>query len=138
MNEISKIGRIVRWNRRILGFFWGMVGLACICLILWREVRMTKLAPVPVVAGIILLVSSLGFYLGKKWGRFLIGVVMAFVVLYCFDRLLYLGFGKVFNWFFYALCVVLFVAFYTWLYLFSGLDRGGPVDVESFDDRDRF
>lgn len=137
MNEISKTGRIVRWNRTILGLFWAAVGLACIGLILWRDVRVTKLAPVPVAAGVVLLVASWGFYLGKKWGRLLIGFIMALVALYCFDRLLYLGFGKAFNWFFYLLCVVLGAAFYTWVYLFSGLDRGGPVEPDTWKPEDQ-
>ncbi|NLH75138.1 MAG: hypothetical protein GX456_18990 [Verrucomicrobia bacterium] len=137
MNETSKTGRIVYWNRVVLGLFWVAVGLASIGLILWRDVRLTKLAPVPVVAGIILITAAWGFYTGKKWGRILIGVVMAFVALYCFDRLLYLGFRKMFNWFFYLLCAMLAVAFYTWLYLFSGLDRGGPVQTETTDDEVR-
>lgn len=135
MNEISKTGRIVYWNRVVLGAFWALAGIACVGLILWRDVRMTKLALVPVIAGLILIAAAWGFYRGTRWGRILIGVVMAFVALYCFDRLLYLGFRKMFNWFFYLLCGMLAAAFYTWLYLFSGLDHGGPVEPEATEDK---
>lgn len=134
MNEISSTSRIVRWNRVILALLWAAVGIGCIGLLLWEDVRASKLAGVPAIAGAVLLVTSWGFYLGRRWGRVCIGVVMAFVALYCFDRLLYLGFRKTFSWFFLVLCAVLIAAFYTWLYLFSGLDRGGPLEKQTSED----
>jgi hypothetical protein len=133
MNELSSTARIVRVNRMALSLIWGSFGVACLAPLVRPNMWSAKTALVLSAIALAFLLAAWGFYRGTRWGRFGIGVLMAFLALYCFDQLLVWSFsrprpdiGRV------ALCCALLAAaFYTWLFLFSGLDRGGPMRADS-------
>jgi len=130
MNEVSKVARIARWNRLLLSLFWGFFGVTCFLPLLRAGLWHTKTGMAVAAVGVAFLVSAWGFYRGTRWGRIAIGLLMAFLALYCFDRLLYFGFRKAFSGYFALFCALLVAAIYTWLFLFSGLDRGGPMSAD--------
>lgn len=127
-----KSARFGVWNRRLLALFWGLFGLVCLGLLFHTFWWQTKLFFGPAAAGIAFLASSIAFYRGSAWGRSAIGVLVSVLALYCFDRLLYLHFQRHHGFFFFLVCLVLAAAFYTFLFLFSGLDR----DSRLLDDGD--
>lgn len=121
MSETS--AKVGIWNRRCLAVFWGLAGLACLGSMLMDSFRGSRALPFLVAGGLALLISALGFYRGSKWGRVFIGLLVAPLVLFCFDRLMLMYFGKSFGLYFWLLCLLVAIGFYTWIFLFTGLDR---------------
>ncbi len=121
MSEAS--ARIGKVNRRILAVFWGLFGVACIALTLSDWFRQTNLLPYSAVVGVCFLASAVVFYLGSKMGRVAIGILVAPLSVLCFERLLSLHFQRYYGPFFWICFVVLAFGFYTWVFIFAGLDR---------------
>lgn len=127
-DHVSDTGRRLGWrHRRILAWFWGLFGAGCWAFLLHGAWWRSWLFLLPMLGGLAFLVSAAGFYRGRKWGRFSLGFWVAGVTLYGFDRLLNLHFRGYHGLYFWLICGLLLAAFYTWLFLFSGLDpEGGP------------
>ena len=122
MSEAS--ARIGIVNRRILAVFWALFGVACVALTLSERFRQTNLLPYSAVVGVCFLVSAIVFYLGAKAGRVAIGILVAPLSVLCFERLLSLHFQRYYGPYFWVCSVVLALGFYTWVFIFTGLDRG--------------
>jgi len=121
MSEAS--ARVGVWNRRFLAGFWALFGLTCIGVTFSEWFRQTNLIPYSVAVGACFLVGALGFYAGWKWGRVAIGVLVAPLSLLCFDRLISMHFQRYYGPYFWMCFVLLGAGFYTWVFIFTGLDR---------------
>ena len=133
--------KVAVWNRRALAVFWGLFGAACVLLPFSPSLSATRVFPFPIAIGITVLVSAYGFFQGWRWGRVAIGFVVAPLVVVSFDRLMSMHFQRYYGSLFAVCCLLLLVGFYTWVFIFAGLDRSGSprrrrVDCEREDYRD--
>jgi hypothetical protein len=135
MSESS--ARVGLWNRHFLAGFWALFGCACQALLLKEAIRSSKVAWIPVVVGLAFLISAWGFYRGQRWGRAAIGFLVAPLALYFFDQLMSLHFLRYHGIYFWFCCFLLVAAFYTWLFLFSGLDRDASAAESAGDEFER-
>lgn len=121
MSESS--ARIGVTSRHLLATFWGLFALGCLALLLHPRVRSSAWFFLPPVGGVAFLVSAAGYYSGRRWGRILLGLMVAPLTLVCFERLLWYHFASRHGLWFWLCLLLLAVAFYTWVLLFAGLDR---------------
>ncbi|HNU52766.1 MAG TPA: hypothetical protein PKJ98_17890 [Verrucomicrobiota bacterium] len=118
-------------NRRILGAFWTCLGVAVLCILLVPSFRQPKIFAFPLVIGSALILGGWGLYHGRRWARGVVGTMVGIMTILSFERILYLHYRHYHGPWFWACCLLLLAAFYTFLFLFSGLDR----DASRLDDR---
>jgi len=121
MSEAS--AKLGVWNRHVLAVFWALFGAACLGMTLNEQFRELNVLPYAAVVGGCFLVSAILFYLGWKAGRVAIGVLVAPLSVLCFERLISLHFQRLYGPYFWVCLALLAFGFYTWVFLFTGLDR---------------